>query len=100
MSLFPKFLFPKSPIAAYSFEVNGIYYNINNDGKSVSVTYDNHDWPAKYSGSVIIPSQVTYKRATYSVTEIGDNAFEDCSGLTSLTIPNSVTSIGEAAFSG
>ena len=35
-----------------------------------------------------------------SVTEIGESAFEGCSGLTSLTISSSVTSIGEYAFSG
>ena len=33
-----------------------------------------------------------------SVTSIGDWAFSECSGLTSVTIPNSVTSIGDWAF--
>ena len=33
-----------------------------------------------------------------SVTSIGSDAFYDCSSLTSITIPNSVTSIGEYAF--
>ena len=33
-----------------------------------------------------------------SVTSIGQSAFYSCSGLTSVTIPNSVTSIGESAF--
>ena len=35
-----------------------------------------------------------------SVTSIGNYAFQNCSGLTSVTIGNSVTSIGGAAFSG
>ena len=33
-----------------------------------------------------------------SVTRIGDYAFEDCTSLTSITIPDSVTSIGDNAF--
>ena len=35
-----------------------------------------------------------------SVTSIGDSAFSDCSGLTSMTIPEGVTNIGNHAFRG
>ena len=35
-----------------------------------------------------------------SVTSIGNEAFTNCSGLTSIKIPNSVTSIGNSAFQG
>jgi hypothetical protein len=34
------------------------------------------------------------------VTSIGRNAFSNCSGITAVTIPNSVTSIGLGAFEG
>ena len=63
--------------------------------------------------NTIIPNSVTSIVAAFegctgltsvtipeSVTSIGSNAFFDCSGLTSFTIPNSVTSIGNNAFYG
>ncbi len=47
-----------------------------------------------YAGSITIPESVE----GYKVTGIGQSAFERSSGLTSITIPNSVTNIGMGAF--
>ena len=86
------------------FVVNGIYYNyIDKTAKTVEVTYRgsySYDYSNEYTGSVTIPSSVTYSGTTYSVTTIGDYAFYNCTGLTEVTIGNSVTSIGSAAFYG
>ena len=89
-------------VAAHDFEVDGIYYDVTNDiNKTVEVTYrgsDSSSYDDEYTGSVVIPESVTYDGTTYSVTSIGWRAFENCTGLTSITIPNSVTSIGFDAF--
>ena len=81
---------------AYDFAADGIYYNINEDGNGVSVTYMTTS--GSYAGSVTIPSSVSYNGKQYSVTSIGKSAFSGCSGLTSVTISESVTSIGSYAF--
>ncbi len=51
----------------------------------------------KYKGTMPENTQITIKDGTLS---IGDGAFLYCSRLTSVTIPNSVTSIGSYAFGG
>ena len=88
---------------AYDFEVDGIYYN-KLTGSSVAVTYKVtpywKGYTAPYSGDITIPSAVNYNNKNYAVTSIGDQAFQYCSGLTSITIPEGVTSIGDRAFSG
>ena len=85
-----------SVASAHDFVVNGIYYNITSSSSpyTVEVTSSSNN----YTGTVNIPESVTYNSTTYSVTSIGDFAFYGCSGLTSITIPNSVTSINCDAF--
>ena len=70
-----------------------IYYNLIPKGNVAKVAYSN-----SYSGSVTIPDKFTYDGVEYTVTIIGGSAFYDCSGLTSVKIPNSVTTIESHAF--
>ena len=87
---------------AHDFEVDGIFYNYNGEG-TVEVTCQGDSYDAyadEYTGDVVIPSSVRYCETEYRVTSIGEYAFWDCSGLKSVTIPNSVTQIGKSAFSG
>ena len=48
--------------------------------------------------NVLLSDTIDYKGNSYTITSIRDQAFNACSSLTSVTIPNSVTSIGEEAF--
>ena len=52
------------------------------------------------SEAKIVYSKDSYnKHGSHTGTNaIGESAFEDCSGLTSITLPSGVTSIGESAF--
>ena len=85
---------------AYSFIVDGIYYNIiSSTDKTVKVTYKDGKYNS-YSGALTIPSTVSNNGNTYSVTTIGSCAFKGCTGLTSVDIPNSVTTIESTAFDG
>ena len=47
---------------------------------------------------VVLPETVSFCGVTFSVVAIGDAAFESCSSLTSVTLPEGVVSIGDKAF--
>ena len=82
---------------AHDFEIDKIYYNILSD-TTVEVTYGGDSYWETYSAdTIIIPSVVTYNGTSYSVVRIGSLAFYGCN-ISSITIPNSITSIGGNAF--
>ena len=100
---------------AYDFSATSpsghtLYYEIISGTTNVGVVrpgtgenYNNY-----VSGNVVIPDTVAYNGTTYNVTELRPildsssysyyGSFESCSGLISVTIPNSVTTIGTFAF--
>ena len=75
---------------------NGIYYNIISDSQ-VEVAPAYHDGVNHYQGSIILPQRVYCDGVNYDVAAIAPRAFWQ-SAVTEVQIPNSVTSIGEAAF--
>ncbi len=91
--------------SAHNIEVKNadgvtIYYNYINNKTELAVTYQGSSYYSykEYTGDLIIPESVTYNGTTYSVTSIGGSAFQACSDLNSISIPNSVISIEESAF--
>ena len=76
------------PMMAVEVEIDGINYELIPKGKVATVIAKSS---GKYSGDIVIPESVEFKGVTHSVTGIEYEAFSYCSGLTSVTIPNSVT---------
>ena len=93
----------------YAVTIGDLNYSLNK--YSLEATVEGHKDGTSATGTLVIPSSVTYTSQeyvnghyvsvtrTYTVTTIGDHAFYRCSGFTgSLTIPNSVTTIYDYAF--
>ena len=78
------------PTRANAASSSDLTFELNEDGKSYSVT----DCKESASGKLTIPSTYNGK----PVTTIGEKAFEYCRNITSVTIPDSVTTIGISAF--
>ena len=79
--------------SAYDVEVDGIYYLTPKKNVAIVTKGDK-----EYSGDITIPSSIKVNDLEYTVKGIKESAFFGCSGLTSITIPNSVTRIGNSAF--
>jgi hypothetical protein len=77
-------------LSALQAEVFGLFtYQVN--GSTVTIT----DYPTTATGPVVIPSQI----AGLPVTTIGANAFQFCTEITNVTVPEGVVAIGPGAFS-
>lgn len=78
----------------YDFEQDGLYYKITNNG-GVSLTTG----PEPYSGSMMVPTEVTYEGVTYAVTGIVNGTFANAE-LSNLYLPVTIGNIGDGEFAG
>ena len=77
--------------------IDGIRYLLESDTKTATLLPKRE---GKYSGYIIIPEKVKGNDGVeYIVASLGASCFFGCDGLTSITIPSSVTSLGNECFS-
>ena len=82
-------------VMAVNFSAGGVYYSTLSEN-TVQVVAPTE---GKYTGAVVIPQQVIYNAVVYTVTAIGEQAFQAAKDLTSVTLPmKGITSIGPYAF--
>lgn len=84
---------------AESVEIDGLYYELDRTAGTAAVTFQtgleySSDNYASLPANVVIPETVKYNNANFTVTEIGRNAFRNCTVMESISIPGSVTLIG------
>ena len=82
-------------ICAEKVKIGDLYYELDDSSLTAEVAEQEH---FGLEGTIDIPPYITNKGKRYVVTKIGESAFRWCY-LTAITIPNSVISIGNEAFS-
>lgn len=88
-------LFAMNRVSAYDFEVDGVYYDVVSLSEFTCKVVKGD---IEYSGDVVIPAHVNYANKTLTVVKIKDELFRNCSELTGITIPNTITSISDYVF--
>ena len=73
----------------------GIVYELNDDGQTVTLTNGR-----SATGAITIPDAIEKDGTSYPVTSVGGKAFVNCWQLVSVTFSGSVDSIGDTAFLG
>ena len=85
-------------IMAETVLIDGLYYSLGTT--TATLVKDQTSGNSVYGSyiNVTVPASVYYDNYTYPVTTIGSSAFESCSNLQSVTLPNSITAINSSAF--
>ena len=77
------------------FVVDNLKYRVTSQTEN---TVEVMGYQTAPTDALTIPANVTYNEVTYTVTGIKEQVFANCSALTSVSLPASLESIGDAAF--
>ena len=89
--------FVELPAAGDTFKSGDLLYTVlSAEDFEVSVAAAD---PKILSGEVTIPATVTNDGVEYTVTTLANFGFSSCSNLTGLNLPETITSVGQYAFS-
>ena len=96
-----RFVFQKMPYEITSLKdgemtVKAKFHHFDGKHRDTAVEIAN----AKFSGDVVIPSEITYMDKKFRVTEISDSAFFRAKNLTSVTMPADIKGFGKNMFDG
>lgn len=96
-----RFVFAKMPYEITSLKegemtVKAKFHHFDGKHRDTAVEIAN----AKFTGDVVIPSEITYMDKKFRVTEISDSAFFRAKNLTSVTMPADIKGFGKNMFDG
>lgn len=84
-------------VSAYDFEVDGFQYDVVSLSERTCRLVGSNDG---FEGDVVIPAHVNYANRTITVVEIESGLFKNNTYITGITIPNTISSIGNNVFYG
>ena len=83
---------------AETVKIGNLYYSLGSTTATVVSDQSSDKSVYKNLTTVTIPASVPYNNYNYTVTTIGQDAFESCSNLQSVTLPSTITTINSDAF--
>ena len=89
------FVLELSPVQKLYFQITD---DVNHTVMVVNPELPNLEYKYEIGGNLVIPDSVDHNGTRYAVTAIGNNTFANCEYLVSVTMPNTITYLGEGAF--
>ena len=82
---------PYSPVPSGKHKIGDLYYSLSTNQEAMVVA--DASYATGLSGSLRVPSSVTYNGYIYTVTSVDKQAFKQCTLLTDVYLPNTIMNV-------